>query len=57
MEKEAEHNGRSFNAEVTAKLIEAYAYPTLSDIAKKQDETRQLVRQALDELDLLKIKK
>jgi hypothetical protein len=56
-EAEADRNGRTLNAEITAKLIEAYAQPTLADLAKRQDETRQLVRQVLDEVEVLNIRK
>jgi len=54
---EATKNGRSLNAEITAKLIEAYAQPTLADIGQKQDETRRLVRQVLDEIEALNLRK
>lgn len=54
---EAERNGRSFNAEVIAKLNEAYAQPTLADLIQKQDEMRQLVRQVLEEIEALNIRK
>jgi hypothetical protein len=54
---QADLNGRSLNAEITARLIEAYAQPTLSDIAQQQEETRRLVRQVLDEIETLNIKK
>lgn len=54
---EADLNGRSLNAEITARLIEAYAQPTLFDIAQQQEETRRLIRQVLDEVEALHIKK
>lgn len=53
---EADLNGRSLNAEIMARLNEAYAQPTLADIDRKQDETRQLLRQVLAELDVLGMK-
>jgi hypothetical protein len=56
-EAEGAKNGRTLNAEVTARLLEAYASPTLADLAQKQDETRQLVRQVLDEIETLRIRK
>lgn len=56
-EAEAAQNGRSLNAEITAKLIEAYRQPTLADLAQKQEETTRLVRQALQEIEALSIRK
>lgn len=53
---EADLNGRSLNAEITARLIEAYAQPSLADLARQQDETHRLVRQLLAEVEVLSIK-
>ena len=53
----ADLNGRSLNAEITARLIEAYAQPTLVDIVNRQDETRQLIRRVLQEVEALNIRK
>jgi hypothetical protein len=57
MDAEADRNGRSFNAEIIAKLNEAYAQPTLADLGLKQDEMRQLVRQVLEEIESMRIRK
>jgi len=54
---EADRNGRSLNAELTAKLIEAYAMPTLADLSQKQDATQQLIRQVLEEIEAVRIRK
>lgn len=56
-ESEAARNGRSLNAEITAKLIEGYAQPNMRDLSTQQEETRQLVRQVLDEIEALKLRK
>lgn len=56
-EAEAELNGRSLNAEITARLIEVYAHPSLADLSQKQDEMRQMVRQVLEEIEALNIRK
>jgi hypothetical protein len=57
MDAEAERNGRTFNAEITAKLNEVYAYPTLADLGRRQEETHQLVRRVLEEIEVLRIRK
>lgn len=56
-EAAADENGRSLNAEITARLLEAYAQPTLVDLAKRQDETRQLVLKVLQEIEALNIRR
>jgi hypothetical protein len=56
-ELEADRNGRTLNAELTARLLEAYAQPTLADLGQKQDEMGQLVRQLLNEIETLRIRK
>lgn len=52
---EADLNGRSLNAEITARLIEAYGHPTVSDLARQQEETRKLVQQVLRELEAMSL--
>jgi hypothetical protein len=54
---QADLNGRSLNAEITARLNEVYAHPTLADLSEKQDETFRLIRQVLAELETLNIKR
>jgi hypothetical protein len=53
---EADLNGRSLNAELTARLIDAYARPNLVDIEQKQDEATRLIRQVLAEVEALIIR-
>lgn len=54
---QADLHGRSLNAEITARLFEAYAQPSLSDLAQQQEDTRRLIRQVLDEIEVLQMKK
>lgn len=54
---QADLNGHSLNAEITARLIEAYAQPALSDLAQQQQEMQRLIRQVLDEIEVLRIRK
>lgn len=57
IERESVRNGRSNNAEILARLFEAYAQPTMADLLHKQEESIRLVRQALEEIEAFNLRR
>lgn len=50
----AKANGRTMNAEILARVIEAEDRATFKQLVKQNDELRGLMREMLDQIEMLK---